>query len=115
MTRSTLRRRNAIVLSAVAIPVLAMSACSSTKYVSKTDVETQSQQQLSATVGSAVPAITCPADLEAKVGTVMVCSITATESGSTYDVTITVTSIDEASGNAKWDIKVADQPRGASS
>ncbi|MCX6459776.1 MAG: DUF4333 domain-containing protein [Actinobacteria bacterium] len=114
MTRSTLSRRNAMILVAVAVPVLVVSACSSTKSVSKTDVETQSQQQLSATVGSQVPAIVCPGDLEAKVGTVIVCSITSAESGAVYDVTITVTSVDESTGNAKWDIKVADQPRGSS-
>jgi len=48
------------------------------------------------------------------VGTVIVCSITSAESGAVYDVTITVTSVDESTGNAKWDIKVADQPRGSS-
>jgi len=100
-----------VALAGVLAAVLAVSACSGTKSVAKAEVEDQSRAQLTATVGEQVPPVVCPGDLVASVGTVMVCSITSAETGQTYDVTLTVTSVDSSTGSAEWDIKVADTPK----
>jgi hypothetical protein len=88
---------------------LVVSACSQTKTLSKSEVETQAAAALTAQVGQQSPPITCPGDLEAKVGASEVCAITL-DSG-VYDVTISVTSFDETSNNATFDVQVATQPR----
>ena len=62
---------------------------------------------LTASAGMPSPQITCPSDLRAEVGASMVCSIPL--SGKTYDVTVTVTSVE--GGKAKFSVVVASAPR----
>ena len=87
--------------------VALLGACSSTPTLSKSEVETQAAAALTAQVGQQSPPITCPSDLEAKVGATMVCS-TQLDSA-TYDVTVTITAVEGT--NASFDVKVADKPR----
>ena len=105
----TTAARNGAVAVALLAAVFALTSCSQTKTLSKAEVETQAAAALTAQVGQQSPPITCPGDLEAKVGVSEVCAITL-DSG-VYDVTITVTSLDEATDNATFDVKVATQPR----
>lgn len=90
---------------------LALASCSAsvsvgTKSIDKGQLQTEVQSQLSKTVGQEAPPITCPSDLEAKVDATTTCTMNDGES--TYNVAVKVTSVDD--GNAKFDIKVADQP-----
>ena len=77
------------------------------KTFSKTDVETGSMEALSKKVGQPSPQITCPDDMKAKVGEKMICSMPI--NSKTYDVTITVTSLDDTIGH--YDVEVATAPR----
>jgi Domain of unknown function (DUF4333) len=69
--------------------------------VPQATVEETTMKILTAQVGAECPKITCPGDLKATVGTVMVCSMTI--DGKLADVTITVTSVEGT--NVKWDVK----------
>jgi hypothetical protein len=71
------------------------------KEISKATVEETTQKMLTAQIGEASPPITCPANLKAVVGTVMVCN--ATVDGKLADVTLTVTSVEGT--DVKWNIK----------
>ncbi len=59
-------------------------------------------RKLAATTGRPKPDITCPEDLEGKVGTTTRCTLTG-DDGSTLGVTVTVTSVDGSQIN--FDIK----------
>jgi hypothetical protein len=78
------------------------------KTFSKTDVETGSMEALTKKVGQPSPQITCPDDLKAKVGEKMICSMPI--NAKTYDVTVTVTSLDDSS-TGHYDVEVASAPR----
>jgi hypothetical protein len=84
-------------------------------------LESQVQSQLAKEVGQSVPPISCPDELDANLGASTVCTFTGAEG--TFNVTVTVTSIDWGkvvmddgspgnfvSGNAEFDLKVADKP-----
>ena len=84
-------------------------------------LESQVQSQLAKNVGQPVPPISCPDELDAEVGAHTVCTFTGAEG--TFNVTVTVTNIEWGnvilddgapgnfvSGNAEFDIKVADKP-----
>ncbi len=84
-------------------------------------LESQVQSQLSKQVGQSVPPISCPNELDAELGANTVCTFTGAEG--TFNVTVTVTNIDWGkvvmddgspgnfvSGNAEFDLKVADKP-----
>lgn len=58
----------------------------------KTDVEHDSAVALAKSVGLAVPDVSCPADLEAKVGASERCTLTDAK-GNTLGVTVTVKSL----------------------
>lgn len=75
--------------------------------VSKTDVEQSVMTQLSASVGQQAPPITCPGDLEAKVGATLTCAIDL--EGKTFDVNVEVTKLED--GKAVYDVEVASEPR----
>lgn len=97
--------------SMMAVPALAavigLSACSvGTKEVDKADVAKEISSQLEAKVGTAPENVECPENLEAKKDATLVCTLT--DSGESYDVNVTVTSVE--GDNTKFDIKVADQP-----
>ncbi len=99
----------------VAAASLSLAACSGDASVSvgepavpKEKVQTNAQAQLTKVVGQKFPPISCPADLKAKLGEKMICTVTL--SGKPYDVTITVTSVNGT--DVKYDVKVASTPRG---
>ncbi|MFL6090007.1 MAG: DUF4333 domain-containing protein [Aeromicrobium sp.] len=74
-----------------------LTGCSKT--VSKADVEKQSATQLAAVTNQPVPKVTCPGDLEAKVGATMKCTLVAKGDTVKYPVTITVTSLKGGKAN----------------
>ncbi len=97
----------------VAAASLSLAACSKSvsvgePTVSKEQVQTNAQAQLTKVVGQKSPPISCPADLKAKLGEKMICTITL--DGKPFDVTVTITSVDGT--DAKFDVKVASTPRG---
>ena len=84
-------------------------------------LESQVQSQLSKEVGQQVPPITCPDEIDADVGATTTCTFTGAEG--TFNVTVTVTKVqwgetilddkspgNFVSGNAEFDLKVADNP-----
>lgn len=73
--------------------------------VSKEEAAQQVSDQLTEQTGQTPDDVTCPEDLEAKVGESETCVITA--GSDTVDVDVTVSSVDDA-GNATLDIQVAD-------
>lgn len=103
-------RTTSVVLAALASAALVSAGCSAsigTAKVDKDDVASQISTQLEAEVGEKPDEVTCPEDLKAEVDATITCKLT--EQGETYDVTVTVTSVDD-DNNTKFDIKVADQP-----
>lgn len=79
--------------------------CSSEAKLPKDEVADTVAEKLAAQTGQPKPDVSCPKDLEGKVGTTMRCKLTA-QDGSSLGVTVKVTS---AEGNEiKYDIK-ADQ------
>ncbi|MFH5210629.1 DUF4333 domain-containing protein [Antrihabitans spumae] len=105
----TLRTASAV-LAALASAALVSAGCSvsvGTAKVDKDDLAKQISTELEAEVGEAPDEVTCPDDLKAEVGATLTCQLTGR--GETYDVTVTVTSVDD-DDNVKFDIKVADQP-----
>ncbi|HEX4557619.1 MAG TPA: DUF4333 domain-containing protein [Mycobacterium sp.] len=74
--------------------------------VNKDDVAKQITDQLTQQFGRAPDAVTCPDDLKGDVGATTRCHLT--DQGTTYGVTVTVTSV--ASDDVKFDFKVDDQP-----
>ena len=110
MSSTSRTRRIGVAVACVSvIPALMLTGCSSQKTLSKSEVESQAQSALTASVGQQAPAITCPGDLDAKVGATETCAITL--DSKVYDVTVTVTSVDESTNNAKFDVQVAKTPR----
>ncbi len=89
-----------------ALVALGAVACSEPE-LAKADVEQSAMKTLSAAVGKPSPAITCPGNLKGKVGAKLTCS--APMDGKTYDVMITVTSIEGTTAN--FSVEVADKPR----
>ena len=102
-------RGTAFVVGAFLAPAFLVAGCSSQKMLFQSEVETQSQAALTATIGQQAPAISCPGDLEAKVGATETCAVTI--NNSVFDVTVTVTSFDDTNDNANFDVQVADAPR----
>lgn len=105
------RIRAATTVGCIAVASLVLGACSAsvsvgTKTIAKDELQTEVQSQLSKTVGKQAPPIICPGDLEAKVDATTTCTLT--DSDSTYNVAVKVTSVDD--GKAKFDIQVAAEP-----
>jgi Domain of unknown function (DUF4333) len=73
--------------------------------VNKDDVAKQISNQLGQQFGR-TPDVTCPNDLKGDVGATTRCQLT--DQGSTYGVTVTVTSAE--GGDVKFDFKVDDKP-----
>ena len=105
MNSSVLRTISAVVLSAATS--LLLVACGEAE-IAKADVEQGAQKSLTAAVGKPAPPITCPSGLKAKVGTKMTC--TMSDAGKTYDVHITVDSVEGT--NAHYSVEVAAGPSG---
>ena len=97
--------------SLVLAAALALAGCSASvsvgeKTLDKGEVADQIKTQLTQQVGQAPDDVTCPDDLEAKVDASVVCTLT--DGPNTYDVTATVTSVND-DGTADFDIQVANQ------
>ena len=102
------------IVSATAIALL-VSACTvsvGTPSLSSSEVEQQATEALAESEGiplEEMPPLECPSDLRAEVGASIVCVIGDPALGNTYDVTITVETVD--GDNVGFDIQVADVPR----
>ena len=102
-------------VASAAIGVFLVSACSvsvGTATLSATEVEQQATAALAESQGvplEEMPPIACPSDLAAEVGATMTCVIGDPTQGNTYDVTITVETVDGE--DVAFDIQVADTPR----
>ncbi|BCJ36705.1 hypothetical protein Athai_42080 [Actinocatenispora thailandica] len=106
--RGTMIKTNRLGTAAVAaIGALLLAGCGGTSSVSRSEVEKQVSQQLTAQVGRKPDKISCPGSLKAKVGTTMRCTLT--DSGKSYGVTVKVTSVDGS--NVKFHIQVDNKPK----
>jgi hypothetical protein len=92
-----------------AVPFLlaALVACGGSVLTADT-VATSAEDALEKQIGVR-PTISCPDDVEAKVGATTRCTLTGGDDPTEYDVAVTVTSVDGK--NATFDVKVADQAR----
>lgn len=84
-----------------------LAACGDPE-IQKGDVEKSAMKTLTAAVGKESPPITCPGNLKAKVNEKLTCAIDV--DGKTYDVAVTVTSVENSTANFK--VEVADKPHG---
>jgi Domain of unknown function (DUF4333) len=71
-------------------------------------VETEVATKLARQLNQPVPKVVCPRDLQAKVGTVMYCSLTAQGSTTTYPVKVHVNST--SGGKVHFNIVVSKTP-----
>jgi len=92
-----------------------LSACSGeisvgggTPAVDQADLETQISDELAQQVGRPPEEIVCPGDLDAEVDATIGCTLN--DSGESYPVIITVTSVDEETESVLYDIEVAEEP-----
>jgi len=98
-----------------AVVALFVSACSvsvGTSSLSATEVEEKATAALAESQGiplEEMPPLDCPSDLTAEVGASIVCVIGDPAQGNTYDVTITVETVEGE--DVGFDIQVADAPR----
>jgi hypothetical protein len=105
-------RSPAIVTASVA--ALMLTACTvsvGTPSLSATEVEQKATAALAEGQGvplEEMPPIECPSDLTAEVGASIVCVIGDAAVGNTYDVTITVETVEGE--DVSFDIQVADEP-----
>jgi hypothetical protein len=95
----------------VALPALAcgLAACTSTLTLSADDVAKSAEDALEQKIGQR-PDITCPDDVEAKVGTETRCTLTADGLDGTYGVTVKIKSVEGTTAN--FDVQVDSQPQG---
>jgi hypothetical protein len=100
-------RRPLILLTVVPAVLLGLSGCGGGS-VKAGDVATQAEDALEKQVG-ARPDITCPNDLEAKVGATTRCSLTAEGLDGTYGVTVKVTKVQ--GDQASFDVQVDQKPQ----
>ena len=98
-----------------ALAALLVSACTvsvGTSSLSSTEVEQKATAALADSQGvplEEMPPLECPSDLPAEVGASIVCVIGDPAQGNTYDVTITVETVNGE--DVGFDIQVADAPR----
>lgn len=100
----------ALVLSVIGSAMM-LTACEADvsvgeKTVSASELETEASRSLTREFGQEPASVSCPEDLKAEVGESEVCSL-EDQQGGTYDMTITITSVDD-DGNARFNIQVGD-------
>ncbi|MEY3734912.1 MAG: hypothetical protein RL347_2271 [Actinomycetota bacterium] len=98
--------------TAIALLVSACTVSVGTPSLSSSEVEQQATEALAESEGiplEEMPPLECPSDLRAEVGASIVCVIGDPALGNTYDVTITVETVE--GDNVGFDIQVADVPR----
>lgn len=96
-----------------------LGACSSqgveSELIDKDLLSAEVQAQLTKELSMQAPTVDCPEDLKPKVGATTTCVLNAPTGA--YDVTVTVTRVNLGdagnfqTGNALFDVKVADQPK----
>jgi hypothetical protein len=105
--------RSAITLTlAVALALVGCTVNVGTPSLSSTEVEEQATAALAESQGiplEQMPPLECPGDLPAEIGASIVCVLGDATQGNTYDVTITVETVDGT--DVGFDISVADMPR----
>ena len=106
---------NKSMIVSAAVAALLVSACSvsvGTSSLSAAEVEEKATAALAESQGiplEEMPPLECPSDLPAEVGASIVCIIGDPAQGNTYDVTITVETVEGE--DVGFDIQVADAPR----
>jgi hypothetical protein len=95
--------------AAVVLPVLVLVAGCGSGTVSKGDVAKAAEDSLEQQVGQR-PDVSCPKDLDAKVGATARCTLTADGLDGTYGVTVTVTKVED--DQARFDVQVDSEPQG---
>ena len=106
---------NTSMIVSAALAALLVSACTvsvGTSSLSSTEVEQKATAALAESQGiplEEMPPLECPSDLTAEVGASIVCVIGDPAQGNTYDVTITVETVNGE--DVGFDIQVADVPR----
>jgi hypothetical protein len=98
-------RRGIAVVGIACACLLPLSGCGK-KVVSRSTVESQVAKELAAKVNppQPIPKVSCPDDLDAKVGAKMTCTLTPKGEATTYPVTVTVSSV--TNGVAHFDAQV---------
>jgi hypothetical protein len=96
--------------------LLGLAACSvdvstsnSSSTLSADSVASSAEDALEEQIGVR-PSITCPDDVDAKVGAETRCTLTGGDDPTEYGVTVTVTSVD--GDDARFDVQVDDEPLG---
>lgn len=107
MTETGRRRQARTALVLVPTLLFALAACGSGT-ISADDVANKAESALAEKVGQR-PDITCPDDLEAKKGESETCTLTDPNSGTEYDMTATVSSVE--GDTYHLDFQVAQQPK----
>ena len=106
---------NKTTIVSAAVAALLLSACSvsvGTSSLSADQVEEKATAALAESQGvplEEMPPLDCPSDLPAEVGASIVCVIGDPAQGNTYDVTITVETVEGE--DVGFDIQVVDAPR----
>ena len=95
-------------LAVLALLGLALAGCGSATLSAGT-VSKAAEDALEQQVGQR-PTVTCPKDLDAKVGATARCTLTADGLDGTYGVTVTVKSVQ--GDKAHFDVQVDDHPQG---
>ncbi len=86
---------------------------SSTPQVSKTDLASKAKDALTKAVGETPRSLTCPSDLNAKVGASERCSLTD-NAGNTFGLTVTLSAFNKGTGKYTLDVKVDNAPSSSS-
>jgi hypothetical protein len=96
-------------LLATSFLLAGLAACGGSDVLTADTVAESAEDALEEQIG-ARPDISCPDDVEAKVGEETRCTLTGGDDPTEYGVTVTVTSVD--GNNATFDVVVDDEPLG---
>jgi len=94
-------------LAAIPFLLAGLVACSSTPVLEADTVASSAEDALEEQIGVR-PSITCPDDVDAKVGEEIRCTLTGGDDPTKYGVTVTVTSVE--GNNATFDVEVDEKP-----
>jgi hypothetical protein len=95
-------------LAVIPFLLAGLAACSSTAVLTADTVATSAEDALEEQTGIR-PTISCPEDVEAKVGEKTRCTLTGGDDPTEYGVTVTVTSVEGK--NATFDVEVDEKPQ----
>jgi hypothetical protein len=107
-TRSTRGLSTSLLVVALALAGCSAKASIGTKETPEAEVEDTVATQLAENTGQPKPNIDCPTGLEAKVGTVITCTLSVDGDPKRYPVTVTVDSV--ADGRSHFTAKVGTEP-----